>query len=57
MLFRSPQTILAAKTYVATALTNKRLGFMKSLSIWSTFGKGWQDRIDDVKKQIIAFVK
>ena len=52
-----PQTILAAKTYVATALTNKRLGFMKSLSIWSTFGKGWQDRIDDVKKQIIAFVK
>lgn len=52
-----PQTIQACDTYLAMSLTNKRLGFMKSLSIWSTFGKGWQSRIDDVKKQIIAFVK
>mgnify|MGYP003351144409 CR=1 FL=1 len=52
-----PQTIQACNTYLAMTLTNKRLAFMKSLSIWSTFGKGWQDRIDDVKKQIVAFVK
>ena len=52
-----PQTIQAAKAYVATALTNKRLRFMQSLSIWPTFGKGWQARIDDVKKQIASLVK
>ena len=49
-----PETIEAAKTYVAMAVTNKRLAFMQSLSIWSTFGKGWAARIADVKKQIIA---
>ena len=52
-----PQTIQAAKTYVAMAVTNKRLAFMQSLSIWSTFGKGWAARIADVKAQIIALVK
>lgn len=52
-----PQTIQAAKTYVAMAVTNKRLAFMQSLSIWSTFGKGWSARIADVKNQIIALVK
>lgn len=52
-----PVTIQAAKMYVAQALTDKRLGFMKSLSIWPTFGKGWQARINDVKKQIAGLVK
>jgi lysozyme family protein len=52
-----PATILATKTYVAMAVTNKRLAFMQSLSIWSTFGKGWSARIADVKAQIIALVK
>ncbi|NBS35421.1 MAG: hypothetical protein EBS82_06235 [Methylocystaceae bacterium] len=47
-----PETIEAAKTYVAMAVTNKRLAFMQSLSIWSTFGKGWSARIADVKAQI-----
>ena len=51
-----PATIQATKTYVAMTVTNKRLAFMQSLSIWSTFGKGWSARIADVKKQIIALV-
>ena len=49
-----PATIEATKTYVAMAITNKRLAFMQSLSIWSTFGKGWSARIADVKAQIKA---
>ena len=47
-----PATIQATKTYVAMAVTNKRLAFMQSLSIWPTFGKGWSARIADVKAQI-----
>lgn len=52
-----PATIQATKTYVAMSVTNKRLAFMQSLSIWSTFGKGWAARITDVKNQIIALTK
>ena len=51
-----PATIQAAKTYVAMSVTNKRLAFMQSLSIWSTFGKGWSARIADVKNQILSLV-
>ena len=51
-----PATIQATKTYVAMTVTNKRLAFMQSLSIWSTFGKGWSARIADVKAQIISLV-
>jgi lysozyme family protein len=42
---------------VGLAVTNKRLAFMQSLSIWSTFGKGWSARIADVKAQVLALVK
>jgi lysozyme family protein len=52
-----PQTIQAAKTYVAMSITNRRLAFMQSLSIWSTFGKGWSARIADVKNQILSLTK
>jgi lysozyme family protein len=52
-----PQTIQATKTFVAMAVTNKRLAFMQSLSIWSTFGKGWSARIADVNNQILALTK
>ena len=51
------QTIQAAKTYVAMTVTNKRLAFMKTLSIWSTFGNGWSARIANVKNQILALTK
>ena len=52
-----PATIQATKSYVAMAVTNKRLAFMQSLSIWSTFGKGWAARITNVKAQILALTK
>lgn len=52
-----PQTIQAAKDYVAMVVTNKRLAFMQSLSIWSTFGKGWSARIADVKTQIASLTR
>jgi lysozyme family protein len=52
-----PATIQATKDYVAMAVTNKRLAFMKSLAIWPTFGKGWGARIADVKNQILALTK
>lgn len=52
-----PATIQAAKDYVAMAVTNKRLAFMQSLSIWPTFGKGWAARISDVKSQILSLTK
>jgi len=52
-----PATIQATKAYVGLAVTNKRLAFMKSLSIWATFGKGWSARIADVKAQILALTK
>ena len=51
-----PATIQATKTYVAMSITNRRLAFMQSLSIWSTFGKGWSARIADVKAQILSLV-
>ena len=52
-----PATLQATKAYVAFAVTNKRLAFMKSLSIWPTFGKGWAARIADVKTQILSLTK
>lgn len=52
-----PQTIQATKDYVAMTVTNKRLAFMQSLSIWSTFGKGWAARIANVKNQILSLTK
>ena len=52
-----PATIQATKAYVAMSVTNNRLAFMKSLSIWPTFGKGWSARITDVKNQILALTK
>lgn len=52
-----PATLQATRAYVGLAVTNKRLAFMQSLSIWSTFGKGWSARIADVKAQVLALVK
>lgn len=35
---------------VINAYMDKRLAFMKSLKTWSTFGKGWTNRVRDVRK-------
>ncbi len=34
----------------------KRLGFVKSLAIWNTFGKGWSRRIADVEATALSWV-
>lgn len=43
-----PATILACKTYLGVRLTDMRLGFLKGLPTWGTFGRGWANRINDV---------
>ena len=43
-----PKTILAAKTYLGNKITTMRLGFLKGLPTWGTFGRGWSNRINDV---------
>lgn len=50
-----PKTILAAKTYLANKITDKRLGFLKGLSTWPTFGRGWSNRINDVYAAVRDF--
>lgn len=50
-----PKTILATKAYVANKLTDKRLGFLKGLPTWGTFGRGWSNRINDVYAKIRDF--
>lgn len=47
-----PATILATKTYVANKVTDKRMGFLKGLSTWSVFGRGWANRVNDVYAKI-----
>lgn len=36
------------------ALCAERLAFMKRLDTWSTFGKGWEARVNDVRKKSAA---
>lgn len=38
------------------ALCAERLAFMKSLNTWSTFGRGWETRVNDVRKKAAALV-
>lgn len=53
-----PETVkLAAASdgkTVIQRLCAKRLGFMKALKIWSTFGKGWSRRVADVEAKAVA---
>ena len=39
------------------SLSDSRLRFLRSLDTWPTFGKGWQRRVDDVRKDALADVK
>ena len=43
-----PKTVAAAKAYLGVRLTDMRLGFLKGLPTWTTFGRGWSNRINDV---------
>lgn len=39
------------------SLSDSRLRFLRALDTWPTFGKGWQRRVDDVRKDALADVK
>ena len=41
-------TQLMQKHVYDLCLTDMRLGFLKGLPIWGTFGRGWANRINDV---------
>lgn len=38
-------------------LCDKRLAFLKGLSTWSTFGKGWSSRVSGVRSSALAMSK
>lgn len=38
-------------------LCDKRLAFLRGLSIYSTFGQGWENRVKDIRKQALAMAK
>lgn len=39
------------------SISDSRLRFLRALDTWPTFGKGWQRRVDDVRKDALADVK
>lgn len=55
-----PQTLAAIKAMPPGAFIKghcaKRLGFVKSLAIWNTFGKGWSRRIANVEATGLSWV-
>jgi lysozyme family protein len=48
-----PQTLAAANAHPKSCgeLCDTRLSFMRGLKTWPVFGKGWGDRVADVKKK------
>lgn len=56
-----PATIAAANKANPTVIINKacdaRLVFLKALKTWPTFGKGWQSRVDRVRKAALEMAK
>lgn len=54
-----PKTVEAARRnpYVWEPLCDRRLAFMKRLDTWSTFGRGWNTRVSDVRKLASVLAK
>lgn len=57
-----PLTVAAARRQdtaeVINRLNDRRLSFMRSIrggSLWKTFGRGWQTRVDGVRAQSLAW--
>lgn len=52
-----PATLMAAQSTYAPAAIERaiavRLAFLRSLSTWGTFGKGWSRRLDGVKAKAL----
>lgn len=55
-----PVTLAAARAAhpidTIKKLSDQRLNFLRGLPTWSTFGKGWQRRVDDVTDDAIQMV-
>lgn len=53
-----PKTLLKVKEYdprqIITIMCDRRLTFLRSLSTWSTFGNGWNRRVEGVRGTAIA---
>lgn len=53
-----PATIAAAKAAPVSpaiaASCDARLEFLHRLKTWPTFGRGWQSRVDDIRRQAVA---
>lgn len=56
-----PKTLQAVEgmniPYVIQALCDERAEFVRGLSIYSTFGRGWENRINDIKKTALSMSK
>lgn len=56
-----PKTLAAVEKHDASDLIRKlcdnRLAFMKGLSTWKTFGKGWSSRVSGVKLSALAMAE
>jgi len=59
--FIGPQTLTAIQRRPAAALVEsiqaERLAFLRSLSTWATFGKGWGRRVEEVRVKAVAMAK
>ena len=55
-----PATLAAVKTHNSAELIknvcDKRLDFLKSLSTFPTFGKGWERRVNEVKAEALIML-
>ena len=56
-----PITLAKVKKHKPVQVTNelcdRRLSFMRSLSTWSTFGKGWERRVESVRSVALSMSK
>ncbi|MFN7185425.1 MAG: glycoside hydrolase family 108 protein [Alphaproteobacteria bacterium] len=56
-----PQTLAAlakkAPGSVVSAVSEKRLRFLRSLKTWGTFGKGWQRRVEEVERAALELAQ
>lgn len=55
-----PNTLAAIQktdpTYLVNAIYSERLAFLKNLRTWSTFGRGWSNRVATGKKLALSFI-
>jgi lysozyme family protein len=55
-----PKTMAAIKATDAKATVDRfcdlRLAFLRGLPTWPTFGKGWERRVEDVRRQAKGMV-